>query len=91
MAWWLYRYDKLILEGFSPEECAVLCDVRISRPAIRKIRRQRKRIVAYYLLQLPEREAILAARDYARGTDWETLTWDDFVRVVYPERYRRFG
>lgn len=84
--WFLTRYDALLLEGFAPEEAAVISLTRISTPPVKRLRRQRKRVLAFYLNRgLEPREAIEATRAQFRNTPQEILTWEDFRRLLYPK------
>lgn len=85
--WYSYRFDILVMEGFTPEEAALIANCRISSGPVRKLRRQRKRRVQVAMTRgLDHREAIEYVRATVRGTDEEMLDWDTFRRAVYPER-----
>ena len=82
--WYTYRYDQLLLEGFTPEEAARLATVRISIPTVRAMRRRRKAMVQRLIDEgMDRRDAILRIRDRIAGSEWE-VTWRSFRRLVYP-------
>ena len=83
--WYFTRYDALLLEGFAPEEAGVISLTKISSKPVRRLRRQRKRVLSSYLNQnLPVRDAIEATRAYFRETEQNILTWQDFRQYLYP-------
>lgn len=84
--WYFVRYDALLLEGFAPEEAGVIALTRISSKPVKRLRRQRKRVLASFLSQgLEAREAIEATRSYFRETGQNILTWDHFRYYLYPK------
>lgn len=84
--WYFLRYDSLLNEGFAPEEAGVISLTKISSQAVKRLRRQRKRVLASFLSRgLEGRAAIEATRSYFRETDQNILTWEDFRAYLYPK------
>ena len=80
--WFYKRYDILCLEGFTPEEAAIIANVRISTPMIRRVRRVRKRQIAGYLNQgYSLKEAVDAVRERYRDSRQEILDWPSFRQM----------
>ena len=85
--WFALRFDILVQEGFSPEESAIISNCRISSGPVRHIRRVRKRMVQTAVNSgMSRRDAIEYVRASVRGTEMEIVSWEDFRRIVYPER-----
>lgn len=83
--WYWYRYDVLLVEGFTPEEASVLSHVRISSRQVRTLRRSRKRVMSYYIKEgMTPSEALGATQRYFSESDDEILTWTDFRDILYP-------
>jgi len=82
--WYSVRYDKLLLEGFTPEEAQVIASVRISSPPIRNLRKRRIRRVVKYIKQGYDfYDAIDKVRDEVRDEDEEVIDWQTLMRIFY--------
>jgi hypothetical protein len=82
--WWFIRDEVLISEGFSPEEAALIAYTRISSYSVRKLRRNRRRLVQIEIDKgaLP-REATKIVYERLKYTDQEVLDWAAFSRLIY--------
>lgn len=94
--WFFFRYDQLLLEGFSTEEAALIANTKISSPAIRRVRRERKRKLQRIIDRNMEEgmddfEAVSEAKEELRerleslGDD--ITDWDTFKRILYPKGF----
>lgn len=82
--WFFIRFDVLVMEGFSPEESNLMSYTRISSPGVRRLRYNRKRMVAREISNgLTHREAVESVRKHVANTDIEVVDWDAFRRLVY--------
>ena len=81
------RYKTLLEDGFTPEECDVLANVRMSRGGFFKIRRERKRMYQKYLDEgLSPGQAKDRIEKEKRKEEELIVDWDVFRRVIYPEQ-----
>jgi hypothetical protein len=82
--WFYVRMDILVSEGFSPEEASLIAYTRISSSAVRRLRRNRKRLVQAEIDRgaMP-RDATVRVYSRIRETDQEVIDWDAFRRLAY--------
>lgn len=83
--WFWIRYDALVADGFTPNEAFIISRTKISSSAVRRIRRQRKRMLQSVMnTGVDRRTATLIVREDIRRGPNEILDWEIFRRVVYP-------
>lgn len=87
--WYWTRVKNLNLEGFTPEESIVIARTKITTSAVRRIRRQRRKMLQLVVdTGLEQTEAIKATRE-AINRGWgpyeRMIDWEKFVRAVYPK------
>ena len=72
--WVSIRAQRLIEEGFSPNEAARLAEFRISTPSMRRLRRRRKGLVQRYLdREVANWDQQLARNGIREGSDEEVI------------------
>lgn len=94
--WYIWRYDQLIMEGFSPEEAALIANTKISAPEVRRLRRKRKRLFQKYIYDYEDAGySIMEAREEAYNEmltildekEEQIIDWDTFKRILYAKKF----
>lgn len=86
--WFFWRYDQLLIEGFSPEEAALIANTKISAKGVRELRKHRKRTLQRYMDSgFSRSEAMEEIMDELNARGDAIIDWDTFRRILYGKTY----